>query len=100
FTALDEATQAVGLEWNEAGWADLKGLEKLLEPDPPKRLIATLSDTAQKGVLTEAHAKDLAGWLGTLRERAGARDTVLEKEQRELEKILPQSSVEVTKKVE
>ncbi|WP_454916627.1 AAA family ATPase [Xanthobacter sediminis] len=100
FTALDEATQAVGLEWNEEGWADLTGLEKLLEPDATKRQIAALSDTAQKGVLTEAQAKDLAVWLGTLRERAGARDTALEKEQRELEKILPQSSVEVTKKVE
>lgn len=100
FTALDEATQAVGLEWNEGGWADLTGLEKLLEPDAAKRPIAALSDTAQKGVLTEAQAKDLAVWLGTLRERAGARDAALEKEQRELEKILPQSSVEVTKKVE
>lgn len=100
FTALDEATQAVGLEWNEEGWADLTGLEKLLEPDAAKRLIAALSDTAQKGVLTEAQAKDLAVWLGTLRKRAGARDAELEKEQRELEKILPQSSVEVTKKVE
>lgn len=100
FTALDEATQAVGLEWNEGGWADLTGLEKLLEPDAAKRPIATLSDTAQKGVLTEAQAKDLAVWLGTLRERAGARDAALEKEQHELEKILPQSSVEVTKKVE
>ncbi len=100
FTALDEATQAVGLEWNEEGWADLTGLEKLLEPDAAKRPIAALSDTAQKGVLTEAQAKDLAVWLGMLRERAGARDAALEKEQRELEKILPQSSVEVTKKVE
>ncbi|MDP2118529.1 MAG: AAA family ATPase [Hoeflea sp.] len=100
FTALDDATQAVGLEWNEEGWADLTGLEKLLEPDAAKRPIAALSDTAQKGVLTEAQAKDLAVWLGTLRERAGARDAALEKEQRELEKILPQSSVEVTKKVE
>ncbi|MGF9566796.1 hypothetical protein AAIH70_25120 [Neorhizobium sp. BT27B] len=99
FTALDEATQAVGLEWNQAGWADLTGLEKLLEPDATKRPIAALSNTAQKGVLTEAQAKDLAIWLGTLHERAGARDTALEKEQRELE-ILPQSSVEVTKKVE
>ncbi|KAB2764295.1 ATP-binding protein [Brucella anthropi] len=100
FTALDEATQAVGVEWNEAGWADLTGLEKLLEPDATKRPIAALSDTAQKGMLAEAQAKDLVVWLGTLRERAGARDTALEKEQRELEKILPQSSVEVTKKVE
>lgn len=100
FTALDEATQAVGLEWNEAGWADLTGLEKLLEPDATKRPIAALSDTAQKGVLTEVQAKDLAVWLGTLRERAGAWDSALEKEQRALEKILPQSSVEVTKKVE
>lgn len=100
FTALDEATQAVGLEWNEGGWADLTGLEKLLEPDATKRPIAALSDTAQKGVLTEAQAKDLAVWLGTLRERAGALDTALEQKQRELEKILPQSSVEVTKKVE
>lgn len=100
FTAVDEATQAVGLEWNEEGWADLTGLEKLLEPDAAKRPIAALSDTAQKGALTEAQAKDLAVWLGTLRERAAARDAELEKEQRELEKILPQSSVEVTKKVE
>lgn len=71
-----------------------------MEPDPTTRLIAALSDTAQKGVLTEAQAKDLAVWLGELRERAGARDTALEKEQHDLETILPQSSVEVTKKVE
>ncbi|MBY5714728.1 AAA family ATPase [Rhizobium leguminosarum] len=100
FTALDEATQAVGLEWNEGGWADLIALEKLLEPDNANRKIAALSDTAQKGVLTEAQAQNLATWLGTLRQRASDRDSELEKEQRDLEKVLPQSSVEVTKKVE
>ncbi len=100
FSALDEATQTVGVEWNEAGWADLIGLEKLLEPDIANRRISALSQTAQKGVLIEAQAKQLATWLGVLRQRASERDAELEKEQRGLEKVLPQSSVEVTKKVE
>lgn len=100
FTALDATTQAVGLEWNEAGWIDLIGLEKLVEKDPTARKIANFSDSAQKGLITAEQANDLALWLAQLRERAIKTDALLGAEQVELEKLLPKSSVEVTKKVE
>ncbi|TIX69891.1 MAG: hypothetical protein E5V30_15870 [Mesorhizobium sp.] len=100
FTALDTATQTVALEWNEAGWADLSGLEKLLEKDAEARKIANSSDRGTKGLITAEEAKSLGVWLKELRSRAAGRDQELGKEQTELEKVLPQSSVEVTTKVE
>ncbi|MEZ2129748.1 MULTISPECIES: AAA family ATPase [unclassified Sinorhizobium] len=100
FTALDSATQAVALEWNEAGWTNLTGLEKLLETEASARKIALSADRAMKGVITGEEARGLSEWLSDLRARADKRDEALRKEQAELEKELPQSSVEVTKKVE
>ncbi|RWI16781.1 AAA family ATPase [Mesorhizobium sp.] len=100
FTALETATQAVGLEWSEAGWADLETLEELLEQDTAARKIANCSQQAAKGLVTAEEAKTLIAWLSELRLRAAARDQQLANEQTELEKILPQSSVEVTTKVE
>lgn len=100
FTTLDSATQAVALEWNEAGWADLVALEKMLEEDKAARKIALSSDRASKGLISGEEAKTLGEWLKELRSRASEWDKALGKEQAELEKELPQSSVEVTKKVE
>jgi len=100
FTALDTATQAVALEWNNAGWADLSGLEKLLEKDVAAWQIANILDRAKKGLITTQEAEALGEWLKELRSRAAELDSTLGKEQEELEAALPQSLVEVTKKVE
>lgn len=100
FSALEDARQSLALEWNEAGWAGLLGLEKVLEADNSKRQISRLNESATNGTLKEAEAKELVAWLEVLRTRANERDAALAKEQAGLEGELPQSSTEVTKKVE
>jgi hypothetical protein len=100
FTTLEVATQAVALEWNEAGWADLSDLEKALEKDATARKLALATERAAKGLISAEDAGTLGEWLKEIRQRAAQRDEALGKEQAELEKVLPQSSVEVTKKVE
>ncbi|MDX0290295.1 AAA family ATPase [Sinorhizobium medicae] len=100
FSALDAATQAIALEWNEAGWADLNSLEALLEPSADARLIAKCQQAAQGGKISSDGAKRLVAWLQELQARAQKHEQDLATEQQALEKELPQSSVEVTKKVE
>ena len=100
FAALDEATKALAVEWGEAGWAELKSLEAELEPSVQDRVIAKLQPRAETGAIARAEAEALATWLQTLRSRAEARERELWIEQTGLEKELPPSSVEVTKKVE
>ena len=100
FTALDDATTALAVEWGGGGWAVLAPLEAELEPAAEARLIARLMARATQGLITQAEAVSLAAWLQTLRSSAQARDSKLAKEQTELEKELPPSSVEVAKKIE
>lgn len=100
FTALDEATQSLALEWSEAGWSDLAELEAALEPQVAQRLIATHAPRASKGLIAEETARTIVAWLQTLRSRAASRLTTLNAEQASLEAALPASAVEVTKKVE
>ncbi|MDV4159309.1 hypothetical protein [Rhizobium brockwellii] len=100
FTALDEATQAAAVEWNQAGWADLGKLEELLEPSSDQRLIAKHEARAKSGHLTQAEATTLTTWVGNLRARAAIKESQLATEQQGLEKELPSSTVEVAKKIE
>ncbi|MBY2985683.1 ATP-binding protein [Rhizobium leguminosarum] len=100
FTALDEATQAAAVEWNQAGWADLGKLEELLEPASEQRLIAKHEPQAKAGTLAKDDALRLATWVGDLRTRAAAKEAELAAEQLALEKDLPPSTVEVAKKIE
>ena len=100
FTALNEATQAVAVEWNQAGWADLGKLEELLEPASDQRLIAKHEARAKTGHLTKDEATTLTTWVGDLRARAAAKEAQLASEQQGLEKDLPASTVEVAKKIE
>ena len=100
FTAVEEATQAVAVEWNQAGWADLSQLEELLEPASGLRLIAKHETRAKVGALTNDEALGLAEWVSVLRARAAEKEGQLAAEQHGLEKDLPPSTVEVTKKIE
>lgn len=100
FTAVEETTQAVIVEWNQAGWADLGKLEELLEPASDLRLIAKHEARAKVGTLTNAEAMELANWVGLLRTRAAEKETQLAAEQQGLERELPPSTVEVAKKIE
>lgn len=100
FTALDDATQALAVEWNQAGWADLGKLEEVLEPASDLRLIAKQEAKATTGVLTNAEASSLATWVGVLRTRAGEKEARLATEQQGLENELPPSTVELAKKIE
>lgn len=100
FTALEEATQAIAIEWNDGGWANLKSLEAALEATIDAHLIAKLQDRSEIGTITVQEAQSLASWLETLRARANNRESELRAVQTALEQELPQSSVEVTTKVE
>ncbi|MBB3356017.1 hypothetical protein FHT70_005990 [Rhizobium sp. BK049] len=100
FTALDDATQAAAVEWNQAGWADLGRLEELLEADVGLRLLAKHQASAKAGTLLKADALNLASWVGELRTRAAGKEAQLAAEQQALEKELPPSTVEVAKKIE
>ncbi|MEQ1403590.1 AAA family ATPase [Neorhizobium sp. Rsf11] len=100
FTTLDEATRSLAVEWSAAGWTDLVGLEAKLETTVANRLIAKLGPKAQRGMISVDEAKGLVEWLKQLRQRAGECDQLLQEEQTGLEKELPQSAVEVTKKIE
>lgn len=100
FEALDQATSALAAEWNEAGWTELLPLEAALEPVSEKRLLAAHQTLARTGEISKADADALVKWLATLRTRAHELDDALAAEQAQLEKELPPSSVEVTKKVE
>lgn len=100
FDALEQAGTAIAKEWGEAGWSDVAGLESKLEESADNRLIAKSQPRAEKGELTSQDAEKLAEWLKTLRTRAGQREQGWAAEQAALEKELPPSSVEVTRKVE
>lgn len=100
FTALDVATQAIIVEWNQAGWADLSKLEELLEPTSDQRILAKHEAKAKTGILTKDEATALIGWVGELKSRAAAKESQLSAEQQDLEKDLPASTVELTKKIE
>jgi hypothetical protein len=100
FDALEQAGTARAKEWGEAGWSDLAGLESKLEDVPESRLIAKLGHRAQKGELALKEVEGLTDWLKTLRSRAEQREQNLATEQAALEKELPPSSVEVTRRVE
>lgn len=100
FTALDDATQAVAVEWNQAGWADLSELEQLLEPANDLRLIAKHKARANVGTMTHDEALRLGKWVSVLRKRAAEKEEQLSMEQKGLEKELPPSTVEVAKKIE
>ncbi len=100
FTYLDQAAAACGVEWGEAGWSELLSLEAVLELSAEARLIAKLRPRAEEGAISGAEAQQLVDWLRTLRERASVRDEALARTQTALENELPQSSVEVTKKIE
>lgn len=100
FEALDKATIALSAEWSEAGWSELLQLETALEATPEKRLFAAHQARAGSGTITKAEAEALGQHLVALRTRAKELDGQLATEQAQLEKELPPSSVEVTKKVE
>ncbi|KXV59863.1 hypothetical protein AD948_07285 [Acetobacter senegalensis] len=100
FEALDKATAFLAVEWNEAGWTELLQLEAVVETAPEKRLFAQLHARAGSGTITRTEAETLVLHLATLRTRAKELDKQLGMEQAQLEKELPPSSVEVTKKVE
>jgi hypothetical protein len=100
FDALEQAGTAIAKEWGEAGWSDLGELESKLEEGADKRLIGKLRPRAEKGELAANDAESLIVWLKTLRARADLREHDLAAEQAALEKELPPSSVEVTRKVE
>jgi len=100
FEALDKATTALAAEWNEAGWAELLRLEATVEATAEKRLLAARQARAAAGSISKAEAETLVEHLAALRTRAGEIDGQLAAEQARLEKELPPSSVEVTKKVE
>ncbi|MFT4117918.1 AAA family ATPase [Bradyrhizobium sp.] len=100
FDTLEQAGTAIAKEWGEAGWSDLVGLEAKLEDGGDHRVIAKLRPSAEKGELGSKDAESLAEWLKTLRSRADQKERGLATEQAALEKELPPSSVEVTRKVE
>ncbi|TBZ05058.1 ATP-binding protein [Rhizobium leguminosarum] len=100
FTALDDASRELAVEWGAAGWADLNGLEAKLEVTAVNRHIAKLGSKAQQGTISVNEARTLVEWLKQLRQRATDHDKVLQEEQTALEAELPQSAVEVTKKIE
>ncbi|UWU70568.1 AAA family ATPase [Bradyrhizobium sp. NC92] len=100
FDALEQAGTAIAKEWGEAGWSDLGDLESKLEEGADNRLIAKLKARAEKGDITSNDAESLTEWLKTLRSRADQKEQSLAAEQADLEKELPPSSVEVTRKVE
>lgn len=100
FEALDKATALLAAEWNEAGWTELIQLEAVIETVPEKRLFAGHQARAGSGTITQAEAETLVQYLATLRSKATELDEQLEREQAQLERELPPSSVEVTKKVE
>ncbi|MGJ4949001.1 hypothetical protein [Bradyrhizobium sp. HKCCYLS20291] len=100
FDALEQAGTAIAKEWGEAGWSDLGDLESKLAEGADNRLIAKLKARAEKGDITAKDAESLTEWLKTLRSRADQREQSLAAEQAALEKELPPSSVEVTRKVE
>ncbi|UPJ57013.1 AAA family ATPase [Bradyrhizobium sp. 192] len=100
FDALEQAGTAIAKEWGEAGWSDLGDLESKLEEGADNRLIAKLKARAEKGDITSNDAESLMEWLKTLRSRADQKEQSLAAEQADLEKELPPSSVEVTRKVE
>lgn len=100
FDALEQAGTAIAKEWGEAGWSELDGLESKLEESAGNRLIAKFRQRAEKGELASLDAEKLVEWLKTLRSRADQREQSLAAEQTALEKELPPSSVEVTRKVE
>lgn len=100
FEALDQATKAVAQEWEEGGWSDLPPFEAVLEDEQELRLGSTSQPRGLAGKISSAEAKALITWLETLKVRALQREQELAAEQTELEKELPQSSVEVTKKIE
>src|SRR5690606_35554231 len=90
----------LAVEWGAAGWADLNGLEAKLEATPENRHIAKLGSKAQQGTISSEEARTLIEWLKQLRLRAADHDKDLQAEQAVLEAELPQSAVEVTKKIE
>lgn len=100
FTALEKATTALSKEWIEAGWGNLLQLESLLESSPEKRILALSNTRAEAGTISRADADKLLQFLAMLRERGKDLDETLAAEQLQLEKDLPPSSVEATKKVE
>lgn len=100
FTQLDEATTACGVEWGNAGWSEMLSLEALLEPSAEARLLAKLRPRAEEGAISGVEAQQLVDWLQALREQTKVRDEALAATQAGLENELPQSSVEVTKKIE
>ncbi|WP_442753289.1 hypothetical protein ACNHKD_09740 [Methylocystis sp. JAN1] len=100
FDTLEQAGTAIAKEWGEAGWSDLDGLELKLEQTAGNRLIAKHRQRAEKGELASQDAETLLEWLKALRSRADQREQSLAAEQAALEKELPPSSVEVTRKVE
>ncbi len=100
FTAVDEASRNLAVEWGAAGWADLNGLEAKLEVTADNRHIAKLGNKAQQGTISSDEARALVEWLKQLRQRAAEHDKGLQEEQAKLEGELPQSAVEVTKKIE
>lgn len=100
FTALDETTRNLAIEWGAAGWENLVALEAKLEPTTTNRLIAKLDSKAKRGTISVNEAKSLGEWLKKLRQRASEHDNLLQVELTGLEKELPQSAVEVTKKIE
>ena len=100
FHALDQATKALALEWEKGGWPDLIPFEARLEGEPALRLGSAVQQKGLSGTISVAECKSLIEWLETLKNRASARTKELSAEQQLLEKELPQSSVELTKKVE
>lgn len=100
FEALDKATAALAAEWNEAGWTELLQLETIVEDAPSNRLLAVMQARASAGSISKAEAERLVEHLAALRTKVGEIDAQLAAEQVQLEKELPPSSVEVTKKVE
>lgn len=100
FEDLDKAARALATEWNESGWTELLQLEAALESTAEKRLLAARHTRAAAGSITKAEAEALVEHLAALRTKAGEMDAQLATEQAQLEKELPPSSVEVTKKVE
>lgn len=100
FESLDKATVALAGEWNEAGWSELLPLEAALEANSDKRLFVAHHARAGSGTITKAEAEALVLHLEALRTTAKKLDEQLAAEQAQLEKELPPSSVEVTKKVE
>lgn len=100
YDAVEATTKAVAAEWAAKGWSDLADLERLAIGQGEAPRLRQLSKAGEAGTISTDEAKELAGHVALLRQRADEKAATLATEREQLEKSLPPSLVAVTTAIE